>query len=198
MSVCETFSTSDHSYILFQLDCPIPAQFVRWVRDYRNAGWSLVRAALAALDWDEGFCNLDSISQMWSFFKSTIESIIASHIPRKKISHNRNNAPWFDKYLQRLVRVKQRRWRKYRASRCQRDLTEYRNTCKLVHKKVIEARGRYERNKFSERNCNPRAFFNYISNRTGVKSGVSPLRVDGVEHELVYDFSQLCPMGEAW
>ena len=146
--------------LTFYLNLSINYGIPKTCLNYRKADWELIRAHLATLDWDDIFSgHLGSCSMLWQLFKNNVDFITRSHVPLLKIPCNSNNSPWFNSYLRRLLRTKQRKWKKYRSSLSQAYLVEYRQYCKFVSRKIFEARRRYERRKFEARNDNGRAFF---------------------------------------
>lgn len=182
VTVHETFSTSDHSYITCSLSVPNMNSIEDKICfDFKNADWDLIRATLSITDWTYVFseCN-DNCNLMWTNFTVVVNNIINAHIPTFVVSKGRN-APWMNSYLKRIIRVKKRKWLVYRNNRSVRNLSEYRNHCKFVKKKVLEARKRYELLKFENKNNKAKEFFKYIDNKTKLKCNIPVIKENNID-----------------
>ena len=176
VAVHETFSQSDHCYITFEINHKIQLEN-KTVIDYKNADWELLRAHLATLDWDRIFSTNNNVEEMWDSFRNIIQNMINLYIPVKTISSRSKNAPWFNNHLKRITRTKKRKWKKYKRWRTRRHLADYNRYCKYVHKEVICARSKYEKQKFIRKQAEPKSFFNYIDNRTNGRKPIATLNV---------------------
>ena len=76
-----------------------------------------------------------------------------------------------------MTRVKQQKGKKYKRSRLDQDLRNYRLHCRDVHAAVNIARSEYGRNTFSNKSCRPKEFFNYIDKRTNSTIAIPSLQV---------------------
>ena len=178
-NVCvnETFSHSDHSFITFDMHCERPPTSEVVFKNFRAADWDLIRAHLAMLDWENVFSDCaNDCEAAWLKFKMIINNIVELYVPQCSFS-NKLKAPWFNNRLKRMTRAKQRKWKKYKRSHLDQDLRNYRLYCRDVHAAVNIARGQYERNKFSNKSCRPKDFFNYIDKRTNSTSAIPSLQI---------------------
>ena len=162
--VGDTFSTSDHSTIICDLDFEIFSDSPLIVRSFAHVDWELLRMHLTVTDWEDIFNGSSDIIEIWLNFKRQINYLTDIYVP--KIQANKNNLPWANQRLKSMFRTKKRKWRKYLRSKCYRHLVEYRNFAKMLKQKVHYEQCKYENLKFKNKNKNPKAFFNYIKNRT--------------------------------
>ena len=97
-----------------------------------------------------------------------------SFVP-KLLSKPKKSAPWFDANLKRLSRKKERLHRKSKRTPTNRNKREFNNFSKYLKSQIQFTKKQYEKAKFSNKKTNPKAFFNYISERTKTKDSVQPL-----------------------
>ena len=179
LSVHETFSTSDHSYITFDLyfEKPEPPPFSISF-NFKTADWELLRAHLGTIVWSSIFQNAeDDPETMWLRFKQIIYDLTCAYVPIF-IPKNKISAPWINRKIKRLSQVKKRKWRQFLKHNRQTDLRGYRNFCKTLKREVESSRSNYEKRLFNVKKQNPKNFFLYIDTRTNSRSGVSPLNVN--------------------
>ena len=82
-----------------------------------------------------------------------------------------------------MSRVKQRKWNKYRSSRCNRHLIEYKNYSKIYKREITSTKSSFEKRMFENKNHEPKKFFNYVKHVTNSRDRIPPLAVDD---SLVY------------
>ena len=82
-----------------------------------------------------------------------------------------------------MKKTKQRKWAKYKNSKANRHLVEYRQYCKSFEQEIIKVRSSYEEKKFHNKGKNPKQFFNFIRNNTESKEKVALLINDNILHE---------------
>jgi hypothetical protein len=132
---------------------------------------------------------------MSNIFYTILNNIISLYIPLFVISDKRNN-PWVTGYVKRIIRTRQRKWNKFNINKTRANEVEYRDYCKFVHTKVIDARSRYEKNKFEGKDRNTKEFFNYVDARTNVHHGVGSLKVNNVD--LTCDFDKATALSDQY
>ena len=162
-NVCvgDLFSTSDHCIITSQINLPNKSDHTKSTfLNFGLADWDLMRAHLATIDWDYTFVDALSVEEVWLRFKNIINTITYLYVPEMNFSSNK--LPWYSYQLKQKRRVKQRKWRKYRNSRAQRHLNEYKNYSSLYKRDVIIAKSKYEKSKFDGKKYEPKKFYNYV------------------------------------
>ena len=178
VTVHESFSSGDHSYLTFELEVRTPNRSGKPYANYKAADWDLMRAHLATIDWNDFFTDCaDSCEVAWSKFRHLINTLVELYVPTN-IAKNGKNAPWYNDTLKRMTRTKQRKWHKYKRSKLDRDLREYRSYCKQVQHAVKRERALYEIKKFKDKSHKAKEFFRYIDNRTSFLQTVPTLKID--------------------
>ena len=172
-SIHPPIGTSDHDTVLMRIEYHTAQEPPKTVFNWKNTPWDLVHTYLAAINWDELFNNCN-IEQMWLRFSNILQFILDSFVP-KSISKPKKSAPWFDANLKRLTRKKQRLHRKVKRAPTNRNKRDFRNISNYLKSQIQFTKKHYERTKFSNKNTNPKSFFNYISDRTKTKDSVQPL-----------------------
>ena len=146
-----------------------PKTFYNW----KDTPWDIIHAYFAAINWDELFNNC-KIEQIWlrlsNIFYFALDSFVS-----KLLSKPKKSAPWFDANLKRLSRKKERLHRKSKRTPTNRNKREFNNFSKYLKAQIQFTKKQYEKGKFSNKKTNPKAFFNYISERTKTKDSVQPL-----------------------
>ena len=104
LSVCHTFSTSDHNYFICNLHIYTIPEPCRTFYNFENADWESMRLFFACVDWRELFQHC-TCSEMWNIFIQTIQQAEDLFVP--VITINNNEKPWFNQYLHDLVKRKQ-------------------------------------------------------------------------------------------
>ena len=179
VEVHEPFSTSDHSYITFDMNYPEIDSSQELCFDYRNTDWELMRANLGLLDWDELMINLNlNCEEIWNVFKEIIHSLVNLYVPSYVKSGDSRNVPWCNPTLKRMSRVKKRMWKIYKRTQSRQHLIEYRSYSKETKIYARKCRSKYEKRKFQNKSVKSKEFFNYIDRRTKSRSGVSSLNTD--------------------
>jgi hypothetical protein len=121
-----------------------------------------------------------SVEENWNHFKSHLNKIIEKHVP-SKFTSSRYSLPWLDSSLRRLIKRKNRLYRKIKKSsdegmqakfknvkhECQKQI---RNAHKIFVKSILE-KGLQENNN--------KAFWKYIKSKKQDNFGIQPLRLDG-------------------
>ena len=106
-AVHKHFSTSDHSFITFEINC-VKTQEKSHVKYYNAADWDLIRSCLSTFDWDEIFFGCEgNCEAMWLMFRDTIRNVSDTHVPTRTCNQ-KTKLPWFNNYLKRRVRKKNR------------------------------------------------------------------------------------------
>ena len=124
---------------------------------------------------------------MWLTFKNIVNTITYLYVPEKIFSSNK--LPWYNQNLKRIKRCKQRKWNKYRSSRCNRHLIEYKNCNKMYNSELISSKSNYEKRMFDNKNHEPKKFFNYVKQATNSRDVIPPLEVNNL---LVHTDKEKC------
>ena len=138
---------SDHDHILVarcKLSPSITKKKPRTIQLYKKADWSAIKRHLqtASQEFFEKTKNSDDSQASWGFFKNTIQDAIKQYVPTKKVSA-RYKTPWVTRENRRLVRKKQRAYRRAKASQKEADWMVFRKLRKLAQTSMKESHATY-------------------------------------------------------
>ena len=172
--VHDEFSTSDHCYLTMEINYPIRNISEHIYRDIHNVDWDLLRAHLATIDWDNYLCGFDDDPDtMCTIFQSILDHMYDLYVPLKIFKEQR--LPWFNKFLEKIIRKKKCKWRKQKNNPSVRNVNEYKRYQRYVKTEISSAQERYERKQFHTKNYNPKQFFRYINSKTNSSQPVANL-----------------------
>ena len=177
---------SDHAIPV--ADCATRAQpnrkAPRRVYQFKKAKWEDIRVHL--LTFRNSFleqCTSRSIEDNWNKFKGTLLKLMEKYVP-SRTTRRRQNLPWWNRHLKRLVRRKQRRSNKVKKSSSPTAWAKYRLTQKEMQKALDQARWDYVNNILIDglENNNSKPFWRFIKSRRQDSVGVAPLKDEGILH----------------
>ena len=163
---------NDHNTIYGTINMRIVRRqtFVREMWDFKNANFDLFREELGNVDWEECL-NLDDIDDVCEKWTTTFMNIAERVITKKKVKVRPHDKCWYNNYLRRLRRVKDRdhkiwvtirqpiNWDVYAASR-----NKYFQECdriKLAYEEHIYA------TLADQINTNPKKWWSLVSQTMG-------------------------------
>ena len=126
----DPISSNDHNSIVLDLKFKIPklGSFKRTIWDFSSTDFNAFREALNEVDFSycEGDMDIDTIVERWV---SDFLGIINTHVVHKTVLVRPSDKIWFNGYLRRLKRIKNRKhkrakkinsdlaWAEFRAAR---------------------------------------------------------------------------------
>ena len=125
--------TSDHCVLSITLNIKFqhPIAYVRLMWDFKNGNYDSYRKELRDTNWDTCL-NLDDFDSIVNAWSDTILAIAKKHIPYKLVTIRPKDKPWFNSYLRKLKRKKDRIFNAYK-----------RNKTPILRNKFIETRNFY-------------------------------------------------------
>jgi len=93
----------------------------------------------------EGKCSTLNTEELWIDFSNTLNFLTDKWIP-SKLSNTRNNLPWVNQNIKRLIRRRDRTFKKAKTSGSTSDRKKFLDLKHLVRKKVKEAYNQYLEN----------------------------------------------------
>jgi hypothetical protein len=160
----------------------------RKVNLYRKADFGKMREELR--DKEQEFVEAsreNDIQQAWEVFKNLLHDLMERHIPTKMLKGSKPSKPWVDKDVKRLVRRRNRCFKKQRRSKDPSDIKRYRDSKAELQKALRNAHWRYVEDLIDtgdpadlNRPTQQKRFWTYIKSLRKDNSGVSPLREAGV------------------
>ena len=151
---------------------------------HKKADWSTIREKFGHFKTTfMESCHLHSVEENWKSFKTTVLNLMDLHIP-SRMTKSRQNLPWWNRSLHRLVRKKQRAYKKASKSHSPSAWSKYRSIQKQCQASLRRARWDYVNNILLQglENDNTKPFWRYVKSRRQDSVGVAPLRVSGKLH----------------
>ncbi|XP_070206189.1 uncharacterized protein [Littorina saxatilis] len=172
---------ADHDIVVSNFDVKphIAPPTKRKFYKFKDARWDQLKSDLesAATTIVNKYNNGTNAEDLWTLFKSSLLASVDSYIP-STIAKNRSSLPWLSASLKRMLRRKQRLFKRAKHSKI---WTEYRNFPKICKRAMRRAEWSYINDKIqaglSSNNTKP--FWNFIKSRRQDNTGVSPLKHKG-------------------
>ena len=122
----------------------------------------------------------NTVEENWSSFKSTLLDLMNRFVPCMT-TKRRQNLPWWNRHLQKLVRRKQRLYNKAKKKQEPTAWSKYRSSQKALHIAIRQARWDYVNTILLEgmQNDNNKPFWRYVKTQKKDNTGVAPLKRDG-------------------
>ena len=180
---------SDHDVVYMEFDInPVrQRQIRRQVPQYSKADWSSLRSAAAELsDSILGQFTEDSNAEdVWQVFKEGIKDMSSKHIPCKMLG-NKNNKPWVDYTSLRLIRRRDRlykRWKKTGDTNLRGELKDLKSH---IQRRLRRAYWSHTESMLTDNADSDRAprnnmkkLWTYIKAQRTEAANVAPLKVNG-------------------
>ncbi len=118
----------------------------------------------AEIDWQQ-LCQIISTDELWSVFKSKIQSLTEAAVPQK--SHQRKKAkPWFSKRIKKEVDLRDVAWREYQRIESESSYVAYKQQRNRAPYMLRKARETFENELVASSKRIPRKIFAHLqSNR---------------------------------
>ena len=166
---------SDHIMICIELRFGksfIPSS--QLVQSWKNANLDGIRERLENTNWDFELSNQDC-NGAWVTFHTKIMELLDEYVP-KVPRRKEGKQPWMNKQLLREIRLKRRRWKRYKSSGGNPELfTLYKESEKKVQQGKRRAKRALER-KLARSEKSDRMFNAYVKSKTKCKVSVGPLK----------------------
>ena len=134
---------------------------------FKKADYLLINCYLSTVNWDEIYQDCKTAADYFKAFKQVLNYVIDEFVPVTRQS-DKNKLPWNNDKLNRLRRVKQRKWQRYRSNRSRVKYAKFMDSAKTYREEFIKAKCNYEKKLFDGKNANNNFFFNYIRKQTTV------------------------------
>ena len=160
---------SDHSTISFTFQGHSKSKSTNLKRDYNKADYKSMKAMLN-INWEELLKN-KCVEEQWTLLSSKINEAIEKYVPIKKVSNNfssKGNVPVSHK-LKRLIRRKEKLWKKFRISGdrpAHEDYKKVRNQVRRLSRKAVQLK---EKDIAMSAKENPKKFWSYVKSKSKTK-----------------------------
>ena len=118
VSILPPISTSDHSVVCCRIKLPI-TNFVpnrRTVWNCRNADFASLNNSLQQAPFDSGYDLFDDPEDVVSYWVKLYKSTVANFIPHSTVSIRPTDKPWINGEFKRLIRKRNRLWKRFKRS----------------------------------------------------------------------------------
>jgi len=137
--------------------------------NYAQANFAAIRKALRETNWSQilhGDANDD-----WRTFHSLLKSLEAQHVPIRKPSGNRKKAPWMTFKAVKLIKHKQKLFKKYKTA----SHPAYMKAARAATKEIHRAKRSFERKLAKNIDTDRKSFYAYVRSRSRASNMIGPL-----------------------
>ena len=183
---------SDHDIVFAEINIQ-PKKFTQKPRNitlYSKANWNNIQEDLKEVLKDIRKMNNEKadINIMWTKFQSDLEMSIKKNIP-SKTAKKKDGFPWITRDIKRLIKKRDRWYRRQKKSRHNQDITKYKDLKRQTQQELRKAYWKYVDGIVStseENNNQPfscmKKFWTFIKHRRSDGSSIPPLKSDGILH----------------
>ena len=172
---------SDHDIVV--IDSVIKPQYQHFKKRkmliYNKANWPNLKGKCKEISSNiTTLYNADNDDDsLFECFSTSLDTAIDVNIPSKYVT-NRNNYPWMNNDLKKMIRVKNRLRKQAKATKNWDNYYQHQKECKLAFRK---AELEYINNSITEglKNNDTKPFWRYVKGRKQDQTGVSPLFSNG-------------------
>jgi ribonucleases P/MRP protein subunit RPP40 len=142
--------------------------------NFQKADYDKIKEELVAVDW--GKClQGENVDLMWEKIKDEVNRCIRTYVPRKEF-RKRKYARWMKRKILRLVKLKEKQWKKFKERPSHENQLRYKKTRNEVCNEIRKAKADFE-GKIAERiKEDPKSFYAYAREKSKVRVGIGPLK----------------------
>ena len=184
---------SDHDIVFTEVNIN-PKKSIQKPRNiplYRRANWENMKDDLNKLHEDiiKMKDQKSNVNAMWTHFQTKLEKSIDVNVPQK-IARKKDGSPWITPDIKRLIRKRDRWYKRKKISRNSRDEAKFKELKRHTQREIRKAYWKYidsivsppDNDQTNERpNCMKR-FWTFIKHRRSDGRQILPLKSDGTLH----------------
>ena len=145
--------------------------------NFRKGNYTDMAEYLDKMNW-EILEDMD-VEETWKCIRERVEKLVQEHVPKGKSSTRRNHkVPWWNKSLQKEVKLKQKAWRKYTERKTPDNFDKYKLQRNKTTTSIRKARQDYEDKITDNLKQAPKKLYSYIRSQQKVRAAVGPLKDD--------------------
>ena len=164
---------SDHTVLIVELDIPSQSTALTDKHNFYKGDYSKMKANLQQVDWKDLTEN-KSVDAAWTSCIKVVNDEVEKHVPKSSKSTSRREV-WMTRETDNAISEKRRTWNRFQKTQNNSDHDRAREANCNSTKVCRDARAEFERQVVSELKSNPKNFWNYVSRRTTIKSGIGDL-----------------------
>ena len=186
---------SDHDVMFAEVDLQAAAnkQKPRHIPLYRKANWDIMR-----LERGETYNKIKDLAvlgrdaeELWTVFKTDLNKSIDTHIPHK-LARVKSSLPWISPEIRRLIHRRDRLYKRKKKSADPHIAGKFKDVKRQVQRELRRAYWKYVEGivtptEEDKPTSSMKKFWNYIKHCRTDKSGVAPLRENGILHSNPMD-----------
>ena len=175
VDVREPAVNSDHCTIHFKLVVCREAKNNpdRQTRDYNRGDWESIRRDLHAIAWKPLLEDKTCEEQM-KIFTELIEQQVDRRIPWKR-QMGKHTPRWMNKRMQKCIRSKRKKWKKFKDSGRQEDYLAFKVIQSQTTMAVKEAKRDFEKKLAKNIKRDSKSFYAYYREKNRSRVGIGPL-----------------------
>ena len=171
---------SDHDAVLFNINArPVRASKPpHKVYSYKKTNIEGLKSDLndANREFFERHPEYHSVEENWSFFKDKLTTAMNKNIPHK-MTKARHNLPWVTRGIKRMMRKRDRLYKKAKKSGKEQHWAEYRRERNNTTKEIRKAHNKYLNEIVGEAlTSNPKTFWSYLKTTKTENIGIPTLK----------------------
>ena len=191
LRIFEHFSSSAHNMIDFELVVTTGGlDTVIYKYDFKQGNYKAIKNVLSEVNWSEIFLEKNTL-ECYKFLSDKLGETITSYVPVKK-SNIKKTCLWLNIKVKRLLKKRNKIWKRYRCTKSHADYERYKTSRKQVTKELRKARKVFEEKLAQDVTDNPKSFYRYMCSRTKSKDKVGPLK--DLVGNVIADDKGMCDM----
>ena len=177
----------DHNTIFVQCSFKVKRQasYIRIMWDFDNADWDKYRESIANHDWEN--CLSNDIETACILFTQELLALASLCIPHKSVRIRPNDKPWFNGYLRRLRRKRNRLYKLYKTDKQALSRDRYKEVQHFYHTELVRIKLEFESSKYVKLaeagKNNPKNWWKLIKavyKDSNISQSIPPLKVNGI------------------
>ena len=167
LSVGPSLGLSDHATISFNIDTSFETLETKPRYQYYKGNFEAMREELENTDWE-------SLTGSWTTFENFFNGLVERHVPKKRYLSKKQPA-WLNRTTRGAILKKHKAWNKYQKCRSDQNWDLYAITRNNTQSEIRLAKQTFEDKLIADVKENPKAFWKYVGNKSGSKSGIGDL-----------------------
>ena len=178
LSMLPGLGKRDHVILNFNFNCYTNVQSATFKKyNFFKGKYSAIEEDLGKEDWSESLRDLP-LAESWDLLTDKITRLIEKNVPESKISPNAaRRRPYVNQACLNTIRVKHRKWTKYRNSMSDRNYDIYKSARNKAKAELRKAKYEYERDLASKIKTDNKLFWSYVRSKTKTKSSLGELEM---------------------
>ena len=178
LSTLPGLDKSDHVILNFSFKCYTYVQSPTFKKyDFFKEKYSVIEDDLSKEDWSKSLQDLD-LSESWDFLTDKITRLVEKNAPESKTSLDTGRKrPYVNQTCLNTIRVKHRKWTKYRNSLTNRNYEIHKSARHEAKAELRKAKYEYEKDLASKIKTYNKLLWSYVRSKMKTKSSLGELEM---------------------